>query len=90
MQVHAPWLYALPQSVRQLLIGTGVLPSLVSFVSGRQSVTETLRRAWREGLSALVAHVEAAKAPVQEAGPAPELRGRRRWHKRPAHGVLSP
>ena len=65
MVAHAPWLYALPPSVRRLLVGTDCLPSLLTFVVGGRQLDEALRRAWRQALGALASHVEAADRPAR-------------------------
>ena len=66
MVAHAPWLYALPLSVRQLLVGTDRLPSLLTFVVGGRHVDEALRTVWRKALDALASHLEAAELPATE------------------------
>jgi hypothetical protein len=75
MVAHAPWLYALPPSVRRLLVGTDCLPSLLTFVVGGRQLDEALRRAWRQALGALASHVEAADRPAPELGASPTEHG---------------
>ena len=75
MVAHAPWLYALPPSVRRLLIGTDCLPSVLTFVIGGRQVDEALRRAWRRALGALASHVEAAGRTAPELGASPTEHG---------------
>jgi hypothetical protein len=64
MVAHAPWLYALPPSVRRLLLGTHCLPSVLTFVIGGRQIDEALCRAWRRALGVLASHVEAADRPA--------------------------
>ena len=71
MIAYAPWLYALPPSVRRLLVGTDCLPSVLTFVVGGQCVDEALRRAWRKALEDLKSHLAAVECSVPELGPPP-------------------
>ncbi len=71
MIAYAPWLYALPPSVRRLLVGTDCLPSVLTFVVGGQCVDEALRRAWRKELEDLKSHLAAVECSVPELGPPP-------------------
>ena len=78
MIAHAPWLYALPPSVRRLLVGTDCLPSVLTFVVGGQCVDKALRRAWRKALEDLTSHLAAAECSVPRARPAANGRRSRR------------
>ena len=76
MESHAPWLYALPQDLRRLLIGTGHFPSLLTFVVGRRNGDEACRRAWREALVTLGRQAEPAEGLGPDARPVPPERAR--------------
>ena len=90
MQVHAPWPTPSPEACASCLSGRAFFPLLSALSPEGKAWPDAAPNVARRAL-ALVAHVEAAQAPVQEAGPTPQnSEARAVWQRRPAHGVLSP
>jgi hypothetical protein len=54
MADYAPWLYGLPVATRKLLLGTASQPSVLEVALVERGADRDLRRAWRNGLRALI------------------------------------